>query len=123
MGYARCNTIKGSKVLQRAQFLGLFLVVYSSFSVAMQVTLALLIVIASIYAVDAFSGGAPVQACDTLSPNPANHGADPQDSDVPYSIDLSVFDDGTGSYFYTPGNTYTCEKSVVYKSVNIIVLA
>ena len=75
----------------------------------MQVTSALLIVIASIYAVDALSSGAPEQACDTLSPDPTAHSNDPQDTPVPYNIDLSAFDDGTGSYVYVPGYTYTCE--------------
>ena len=60
--------------------------------------------------VEGLSGGAPSGACDTLSPNPmpAAHGADPQTSTVPYSIDISAFMEN-GTFTYYPGQTYTCE--------------
>ena len=51
-------------------------------------------------------GGAPKQACSTLSPDPASHGAPPQTSPVPYEISLTDFDDDTGSLSYIPGQTY-----------------
>jgi hypothetical protein len=51
------------------------------------------------------SGGAPAQACTTLSPDPAAHGAQPQTSTVPYNIDLDRFC-VNGTYSYTPGATY-----------------
>ena len=45
------------------------------------------------------SGGAPSQACSTLSPDPTAHCAQPQTSTVPYNIDLDQFcSDGTYSY-------------------------
>ena len=51
------------------------------------------------------SAGAPAAACSTLSPDPARHGAEPQTSTVPYSIDLARFcRDGT--YSYTPEQIY-----------------
>ena len=52
------------------------------------------------------SGGAPQQACATLSPNPVSHGAAPRSSTVPYAIDLSPFN-SNGTLQYTPGETYT----------------
>ena len=61
--------------------------------------------------VRAFSDGAPLGACSTLSPDPSRHGANPQSSPVPYTIDLAVFDDGNGSLSYQPGMTYQREPS------------
>ena len=52
------------------------------------------------------STGAPLAACDTLSPDPTRHGAQPQTTDVPYSIDLDQFCTD-GFYSYIPGQTYT----------------
>ena len=58
--------------------------------------------------VKSFSLGAPSAACDNLSPNPTQHGAPPQTSAVPYSIDLSSLNDPTsGQPAYSPGQTYT----------------
>ena len=70
--------------------------------------------------VSANSGGAPAGACDTLAPNPATnggHGADPQTSNVPYSIDLSPFS-SNDTYSYYPGQSYTRK----YQSPVIIIL-
>ncbi|XP_064406781.1 defense protein l(2)34Fc-like [Halichondria panicea] len=52
--------------------------------------------------------GAPAGACDSLSPNPTAHGAQPQTSDVPYTISLMPFYNANDSSFtYYPGRTYT----------------
>ena len=70
--------------------------------------------------VSAFTGGAPAGACDSLTPNPAangGHGADPQTSNVPYSIDLSPFC-SNGTYSYYPGQSYTRK----YQSPAIIII-
>ena len=61
----------------------------------------------------AFPGGAPSQACSTLTPSHSSF--QPQISNNPYKIDLSVFDDGNGTY--QPGNSYQCKsmcKSLQY---------
>jgi hypothetical protein len=60
---------------------------------------------------EGFSSGAPSEACSTLSPNPFDHGAPPQTSEVPYEVDLSAFDDGGGTLSYVPGQSVisTCE--------------
>ena len=56
----------------------------------------------------AYQTGAPSTACSTLTPN---HGAPPQSSTSPYSLDLSSFLLGSdGNYYYEPGNTYQCKK-------------
>ena len=60
---------------------------------------------------EGFSTGAPVDACETLSPDPLFHGADPQSSDVPYEIDLSSLADTSGGLSYVPGDTYSCEQT------------
>ncbi len=60
--------------------------------------------------VEGFSGGAPVQACDTLSPNPTMHGAPAQISAVPYAISLMPFYNASdNSFTFYPGRTYTCK--------------
>lgn len=60
--------------------------------------------------VSALSSGAPSTACNTLSPDPGAHGAQPRTSDVPYGIDLSQFC-SNGTYSYYPGQTYTRKHS------------
>ena len=50
--------------------------------------------------------GPPPGACPTLTPE--HPGTTPQTSTVPYVIDLTPFDDGSGGLQYTPGQTYTC---------------
>ena len=75
----------------------------------MEVTLSLILAILSVgwQGVESFSGGAPLGACNTLSPDPSGHqNAQPQTTQVPYSVDLSPFTSAGG---YTPGQTYTCK--------------
>ena len=42
--------------------------------------------------VSALSNGAPVQACDTLSPDPQSHGADPTNCSQPCPFSLEPYD-------------------------------
>ena len=73
---------------------------------------ALVLVVTCIYFTDARSGGAPPEACDTLTPQHSSNAA--QTSDVPYGIDLCQFSDGNGGYQYTPDETYTCECFMLF---------
>lgn len=57
--------------------------------------------------VTARAGGAPAEACDTLTPQHSPNS--PQTSAVPYVIDLEQFSDESGNLLYSPGQTYTCE--------------
>ena len=50
--------------------------------------------------------GAPASACSTLTPQ---HPGSSQTSPIPYSIDLSPFDDGLGNFSYIPGLAYDCK--------------
>ena len=76
----------------------------------------LVILLAGIYATDAFGSGAPGGACDSLTPN---HGGNaPQMTEVPYVIDLMQFSDNNGSYLYIPDQTYT-RKKLLYKSQRV----
>lgn len=63
--------------------------------------------------VESLPNGAPAGACDTLTPllNPMGHSEPPQTSPVPYSIDLSPFNN-SGVWEYTPGTVYTRKHSV-----------
>jgi hypothetical protein len=61
------------------------------------------------------SGGAPAQACATLSPDPTAHGAPAQTSTVPYIIDLDRFC-VNGTYSYTPGEPYAGCKFLPLKN-------
>ena len=58
-----------------------------------------------------FPGGAPSDACTTLSPNPTFHGADPQPaSTIPYMLDgFDEFEQDDGTFGYEPGRTYRCK--------------
>ena len=68
------------------------------------------LLLAGIYAADAFGGGAPSSACDNLMPG---HGSNTrQTTEVPYGIILTQFSDGNGGYQYVPGQTYTCKKLI-----------
>ena len=71
----------------------------------MSLVSTLVLLFAAVYTADANSGGAPIGACGGLTPSHSGNTA--QTSAVPYSIDLSPFDDGSGGYQYTPGTTYT----------------
>ena len=76
-------------------------------SVAMSLSWSLLVVLASLCAAEARSGGAPAEACGTLTPQHGNNIA--QTSAVPYEVDLSPFEsenDNDTSLEYTPGETY-----------------
>ena len=78
----------------------------------MHTTLAAFLVIVSLYAggVEAYPDGAPASTCDHLTPSSRRHRALPQNASTnPYYLDLSPFDNGSGSFSYTPGKTYTCE--------------
>ena len=76
----------------------------------MEAKLALCLILAIVstewYGVVSFSGGAPLQACSTISPDPSQHLGQPQTSQVPYSIGISQLSDAGG---YTPGQTYSCK--------------
>ena len=74
------------------------------------VTLSLfLTLVATPLSVHGFSTGAPADACTTLT---QQHGSNsPQTSTVPYTIDLSVFDDGAGGFVYVPGMSYQREEN------------
>jgi len=65
-----------------------------------------LLLVSTAVPVISFPTGAPLEACSTVTPN---HPATAQNSTNPYSIDLSVFDDGSGGFRYLPGRTYQCE--------------
>ena len=70
----------------------------------MEAKLALCLILAIVsfewHGVESLSGGAPSAACATISPNPSQHSAQPQTSQVPYNINISQLSDA-GSY--TPG--------------------
>ena len=53
-----------------------------------------------------FSSGAPSGACSTISPDPTRHGANPQTSAVPYTVNISSLANG-----YVPGQSYTSKYS------------
>ena len=57
--------------------------------------------------VTCFSGGAPDDACASLSPESADHNAQPDPTAVPFGFDLSPLDDGNGGFEYLPGVAYT----------------
>ena len=72
------------------------------------------VVLIALYArgVESFPSGAPAAACDTLTPTQDSgrgHVEPPQNTTVPYMIDIiSPFNDN-GTLRYTPGQTYTCK--------------
>ena len=69
---------------------------------------SLLIAAACLVGIQGFSDGPPPAACGTLSPNPLFHGAQPQETELPFQVlDLSELDeDLDGEFSYTPGETY-----------------
>ena len=67
--------------------------------------LAVLLLSVVVGGANARSTGAPAAACDTLTPQ---HGGSSQ-SNTPYVINMDQFSDGDGGFWYTPGQTYTCE--------------
>ena len=58
-----------------------------------------------------FPSGAPQAACQTLAPDATSHGATPQDTDIPYVLNLSTFyDQATDQMVYTPDMVYDRES-------------
>lgn len=83
--------------------------------------------------VECLPDGAPSFACGTYSPQEVFHsnisngrfGVIPiysQTTPVPYEVDLSSLDDGSGVLFYVPGAAYSCMKTV-YVAARCIILA
>ena len=64
--------------------------------------------------VASFSTGAPNPACSTLSPDPIFHGAPPQTSQVPFTLNISDLETPSGSFEYVPGQTFTCKFNNTY---------
>ena len=63
----------------------------------------------------AFNTGAPQAACQTLSPDVIQHGAQPQVTDIPYVLNLSSFyDRAIQQYVYTPNTTYDSKNKHNY---------
>ena len=89
--------------------------VFESFPprVKMKFLVGLALCCAAIFVVsDATSAGAPMQACDNLTPG-APHGTTEQATPNPWMIDISSFDvNGTGAY-YTPGYTYNGKMETI----------
>ena len=74
---------------------------------------ALLISLCGVYSLPS---GAPVAACDNLTPSPSAHGS-PQTSAVPYYVFVDPLC-YNGSLTYTPGQTYT-RKSQASRGPNL----
>ena len=54
-----------------------------------------------------FPSGAPQAACQTLTPDATQHGAQPQITDIPYALNFSAFyDQATEEMVYTPDIVY-----------------
>ena len=60
----------------------------------------MLILGVAVTAVVGLPSGAPMAACDTITPNHGNNTANA--GPVPYTVDISSLDDG-----YTPGGNYS----------------
>ena len=73
----------------------------------MALVLSLVLLTSVTTCVHALSTGAPAAACDTLTQQ--HFGVTPQTSPIPYQIDLSSFDDGSGGFAYVPGRAYECK--------------
>ena len=56
--------------------------------------------------VQGYPGGAPAEACSSLTPMHGDHVT--QTSDIPFMIDISNFEspEEAGCYYYQPGETY-----------------
>ena len=70
------------------------------------VTIVLAIASVASKKTEGYSSGAPLSACDNLTPNPTSHRAQPQHTAVPYNIDLAPLTDSL-EVTYTPGQNYT----------------
>ena len=72
-----------------------------------QLTIQLLISVLWISNVSSHSSGAPAEACSTLSPDQSVHGAPPQTTDVPYTLNLSALYNPTiDRMVYIPDTVY-----------------
>ena len=61
--------------------------------------------------VEGFSDGAPAGSCSDLSVlQIAHQDALPQETPVPFMVDLSAFDDGSGLLQYVPGESYAGKR-------------
>ena len=76
----------------------------------MKSLLSVVLLLASLYArgVYSYTVGAPIYACDALAPIPIAHNGPPQTTTVPYTIDLSSFNNN-GELQYNPEESYTCK--------------
>ena len=73
----------------------------------------LVLLLAGLYAADALPTGAPDRACGTLMPE-SLHAAYGQNTTVLYEIDLTMFEDDSGTLQYTPGGAYTRTLPSIY---------
>ena len=88
----------------------------------MKFLVGLALCFASIFVVaDATSLGAPLGACDNLTPG-SPHGTTEQPDPNPWMIDISSFVNGTGAY-YIPGYTYNGKAELHYYTVLLCALA
>lgn len=65
---------------------------------------SLMLVLFGVFWADAYPNGAPMEACDTLTPLHDNYTS--QTTRVPFTVDLSQFEKN-GTYQYTPSKKYT----------------
>ena len=59
--------------------------------------------------VTSYPHGAPLESCATLSPDPVQHGADPQEMATPYVLNFTKALEVSGVSGYVPGQTYKYE--------------
>ena len=71
------------------------------------VTSAIVLLLCSIVPLDALSAGAPLQACQSLTPG---HGAAIRPNPGPTVLNLSSFMDANETLTYVPGETYEGES-------------
>ena len=76
---------------------------------AFYLTIVLLLGV-SVSAVVGLSGGAPTQACTTITPN--HSGGSTATGPVPYIVNISSLDNG-----YVPGQSYTSEYCTCCKDI------
>lgn len=86
--------------------------------VHIQVLLAVTVLVAAVHIVSSFPGGAPLEACVSLTPQHRSNS--PQTTPSPHIVDLSdfnvTFDEDTGeivSIYYNPDVMYTSELNCV----------
>ena len=72
----------------------------------MKAILMVLVLSATLVALQGRPDGAPLAACDNLT---LGHGVAPQTSESPFTINMTQFEDPSDSsqYWYTPGMIYT----------------